>query len=248
MAFRGTDEGGLWRRRVIVYLSSPCTQQQAEHVANMPVLLSYACWSAWLDKGYCASFSRLLIDSGAFSEMNTGKAIDGNAYREWAGRWKGHADAVAGLDDIRGDWRKSLRNYEQYGGFPTFHDTDPDELLNDLLPIARERGGWLGLGLMPPRHGKEEWIRRACDRIPNDLHVHGWALRAYTHVRRLDSTDSTNWFRDAMNLRAMPQLAHLTYGECLDIIVKRYVRWKRVITESSAVEATLFDTEGDLAS
>jgi hypothetical protein len=215
---------------MIVYLASPNTQQQAEHVCDMPVLLSFACWGAWLDR-YQQSFARLLIDSGAYSELNSGKAIDGHAYKDWAQRWDGHADGVAGLDDIRGDWRRSLRNYEQFGGFPTFHDTDPAELLDDLIPLARERGKWLGLGLLPPRHGKERWVRDACARIPDDLHVHGWALRSYTKVRRLDSVDSTNWWRDAMKLRTMADLSHLTYGECLSIVVKRYQRWQRVVDD-----------------
>ena len=34
-----------------VYLASPNTQQQAEHVAGMDVLLSYACW----DPGWTAT-------------------------------------------------------------------------------------------------------------------------------------------------------------------------------------------------
>ena len=98
---------------------------------------------------------------------------------------------------------------------------------------------------MPPRQGKEKWIRAACDRIPDWLHVHGWALRAYTHIRRLDSVDSTNWFRDAMDLRVIPLLKHLTYGECLEIVVKRYVRWQRVIRDPKAETAGLFDGVND---
>ena len=226
-----------------VYLASPNTQQQAEHVEGMPVLLSFACYSPWLDR-YQQSFDHILIDSGAFSEMNSKVKIDGIQYRDWCQRWDGHADACAGIDDISGDWRRSLRNYEEFGGFPTFHDTDPPELLDDLVAMARERGGWIGLGLMPPRHGKDPWVRSACERIPEDLHVHGWALRAYTHIRRLDSVDSTNWWRDAMKLRTLPDTAHLTYGECLEIVVKRYQRWKRNIvdqTESKEVQGCLFE-------
>lgn len=220
---------------MIVYLASPNTQQQSEHAADMPVLLSFACWADWQFR-YQASYRRILIDSGAYSELNSGKAVDLGAYAEWAQQWTGHADAIAGLDDIRGDWRRSLANYERFPlGFPTFHDSDPPELLDDLIPIARERGQWIGLGLMPPRDGKERWVRDACSRIPDDLHVHGWALRKYTHVRRLDSVDSTNWWRDAMKLRTMPDLAHLTYGECLEIVVKRYQRWTRTIREEQGM-------------
>lgn len=225
-----------------IYLASPNTQQQAEHAAGMPVLLSFAIYSDWLNKGYQQAFGRVLIDSGAFSELNSGIKVDLSEYAEWAAQWVGHADAIAGLDDIGGDWRRSLRNYAAMPvGFPTFHDTDPLELLNDLIPIARARG-WLGIGLKPPRGGKERWVRAALDRIPDDLHVHGWALREYTHCRRFDSADSTNWWRDAMKLRSLPDTRHLHYGECLEIVVKRYQRWMRTIVEPAKETESLFDT------
>lgn len=215
-----------------VYLASPNTQQQAAAVAGMPVLLSFAIYADWLDKGYQQSFGRILIDSGAFSEFSSGKRIDLAEYKDWAARWDGHADAIAGLDDIAGDWRKSMRNYAAFpGGFPTFHESDPSELLDDLIAMATERRQWIGLGLIPPRGGKESWVRAALDRIPESIHVHGWACRAYTHCRRFDSVDSTNWWRDAMKLKTLPDTAHLHYGECLDIVVKRYQRWKRTIVD-----------------
>lgn len=218
---------------MLVYLASPNTQQQAEHVAGMPVLLSYACYSDWITKGYQQSFSRILIDSGAYTEFSSGKKVDLASYSEWAMQWVGHADAIAGLDDISGDWRRSLRNYSEFAlGFPTFHETDPPELLNDLIALSLERNKWLGLGLLPPRNGKERWVRETLDRIPESIHVHGWAMRKYTHCRRIDSVDSTNWWRDAMQLRTISGLAHLTYGECLEIVVKRYQRWMRFCGET----------------
>lgn len=219
--------------RPVVYLASPNTQQQAEHAAGMPVLLSFGLWSDWLDRGYQQAFGRVLIDSGAYSVMTRGRAVDLARYADFAERWRYTADAVAGLDDIGGDWRLSLANYGRLPaglGFPTIHDTDPPELLADLVPIARERGGWLGVGLKPPRHGKERFVRWVCDSVPDDLHLHGWALRAYARLRRFDSFDSTNWWRHAMSLRADRKLAHLSYGECLDIVVRRYQREGRGVT------------------
>ena len=225
---------------MIVYLASPNTQQQAEHVADMPVLLSYACCAPWIEKGYQQSFARILIDSGAYSEFSTGKKIDVDEYADWASRWEVTSDAIAGLDDISGDWRRSLRNYERFPlGFPTFHESDPPELLADLIAMAQERSKWLGVGLLPPREGKEKFVRGVLDQIPDEIHVHGWACRRYTHMRRLDSVDSTNWWRDAMKLRTIPDLQHLTYGECLEIVVKRYKRWTRTVervAESESVD------------
>lgn len=214
---------------MIVYLASPNTQQQAEHVSDMPVLLSFAAYKPWMEQ-YHPSFRRVLIDSGAYSEFTGAAKVDLGAYRAWAEPWREHADAIAGLDDISGDWRRSLANYDAMPqGFPTFHDTDPWELLADLVAMAEERNGWIGIGLTPPRSGKEAFVRRVCDSVPETMHIHGWALRAYTHVRRLDSVDSTNWWRDAMKLRR--DLPWLTYGECLEIVVKRYQRWRRTIRD-----------------
>jgi hypothetical protein len=219
---------------VTVYLASPNTQQQAEHVCDMPVLLSYAIWTPWMEK-YQASFRRVLIDSGAYSELTGNAKVDILQYREWSERWLPHADAIAGLDDIRGDWRRSLKNYEAIPwSFPTIHDSDPPELLKDLVSIAAERNRWLGIGLVPPRDGKERFIRWVLDNVPEDFHIHGWALRAYTRIRRFNSVDSTNWWRDAMAIRK--DLPWLTYGECLAIIVKRYVRETRTLEPLASLD------------
>lgn len=226
-----------------VYLSSPCTQQQAEHCCDMPVLLSFATWRPWMTR-YQASYSRILIDSGAYSEMTTGKAIDLQAYKDWSAQWDGHADAIAGLDDISGDWRRSLANYSAFEqGFPTIHDSDPPELLKDLVQLATERKQWLGIGLVPPRQSKENFVRWVLDNVPESLHVHGWALRLYSKYRRFDSFDSTNWFRDAFAITANRLTSHLTYGEALQIVIKRYQRESRSIPEEN-LQGNLFALTG----
>ena len=223
-----------------VYLASPNTQQQAEHAGGHSVLLSFASWSPWLRR-YCQTFERILLDSGAFSELNSGAKIDLAAYIDWVAGFAAQIDAYAGLDDIGGDWRRSLKNYEA-GGFPTFHDTDPLELLDDLVAMALERGGWLGIGLKPPRHGKHRFVRETLERIPDGIHVHGWALRAYTCYRRLDSVDSTNWWRSAMQLRHRDHfgLTWLTYGECLDIQIKRVEREARAMPRKNPEQLELW--------
>ena len=222
-----------------VYLGSPGNQMHADHAVGMDVLLSFATWGPWL-LDYQASFGRIIIDSGAYSEMNTGVTIDGVVYKDWCEQWSDRAMAIAGLDDIRGDWRRSLANYKAFGGFPTMHDSDPPELLDELVGIARAQGrGWLGIGLVPPRHGKERFIRQVCERVPADIHVDGWALRAYVGIRRLDSVDSTNWFRDSWQLRKL--MPWLTPAECVGLIVKRYQREGRDIRPSFATLPGLLD-------
>jgi hypothetical protein len=215
----------------------------ADWCGGMPVLVSYAIYpkgtakkGPWLDD-YVPSFARLLVDSGAYSEFTGNATVDGDAYRDWCGRWEGvaHVDAVAGLDDIRGDWRRSLKNYELYGGFPTYHESDPPELLAALIPLARERGGWLGVGLLPPRSGKWDWVRRTLEQIPEGLHVHVWAGGEYTGHPRVDSADSTNWFRDAWSYKN--QLPFLSPAECIELVMKRYQRAGRKVMPKGASEA-----------
>lgn len=217
------------------YLGTPGNRLSAAAANGMPVLVSYAAAQKigpWLMEEYAPSFERMLLDSGAFSEMNTGATVDLGAYRDWASAYP-WVDAFAGLDDIQGDWRRSLKNYEeQPGAFPTIHDSDPPELLNELVALARERGRWLGLGLVPPRQRKEHWVRETLDAIPDDIHVHGWACGLYANLPRFDSIDSTNWFRDIAKVRnAFPWL---TSAEALDIIVKRYQRVSRMSARDDA--------------
>lgn len=239
------DVGGLLRRPQfpVLYLAGVRTQQQAEHLAGHQILMSYAHHRSvkWLDR-YLPLFSGLLLDSGAFSELQSGQQIDLAEYTDWAMRYTHTADAVAGLDDISGDWRRSLRNYETFDrGFPTIHTSDPLELLPDLVEIALARDGWLGLGICPEasaktlvgggerndRRGWDTWVRWVCDNVPKEIHLHGWALTEYAYLRRFDSFDSTGWWRYAHKLNT--RMPWLTYGECIEITAKRLMRLPRAL-------------------
>lgn len=204
-----------------VYLSSPGNQMHADYLRGMPVLLSYGSAKPWM-RDYAPSFRRLLVDSGAFSVLNSGATVDLGRYAAWAQEYH-WADAVAALDDIAGDWQQGLRNWERHPWmFPTFHSSDPDEVLGVLLERVPK---WLGLGMVPPRD-KREWLERTLDRIPPGVHVHGWALGSYAELPRLDSVDSTNWWRDAFQYRK--DLPWLTPAECVELVVKRYQRANRM--------------------
>jgi len=189
----------------------------------------------WVEK-YVPSFSGLLIDSGAYSVLTTGTEINVDEFAEWAQRFP-HADAVAALDDISGDWEQGLRNWEAHPWmFPTFHDTDPWEALAGIL---EKHPKWIGLGMKPPRTSAR-WLDETLERIPDQIHIHGWELRAFTDRHRIDSFDSTNWFRDSWAVKnAYPWL---TPAESLEIIVKRYQREHRIIKTRSTTPC-LFDTQ-----
>ena len=215
----------------VAYIGTPGNSLQAHIVAGLPVLVSFGAYIEVLGSGgYMRAFGSLLLDSGAYSELNSGCKIDLAEYVDWVQRWP-WAVAWAGLDDISGDWRRSIRNYEA-GGFPTYHDTDPAELLDDLIPMARERGGWIGVGLKPPRTGRVEWLRRTLDRIPDDLHVHGWAMGRYVGECRFDSWDSTHAWREWMKIRQAIG-PWLTNAEAMELAVIKVQRWGSADTTDS---------------
>lgn len=223
-----------------VFLSSPTTAGEAHLCNGLDVLLSFPHFKnrPSIVRDYAPTFRSVLIDSGAWSMRNSGAVVDLDEYAEFCSRVP-YAIACAGLDDIDGDWRQSLKNYAEFPlGFPTIHDSDPPELLNELIPMARERGGWIGIGLVPPRTGKEkrDFVRWALREIPSDLHVHGWACGIHTALpgRPFDSFDSTTWLLDAqaMNVRRFPWLTPM---ECMEISIKRIQRVERLRTESGVL-------------
>ena len=68
-------------------------------------------------------------------------------------------------------------------------------------------------------------MKETLARVPAGLHVHFWAGGEYAGHPRVNSADSTNWFRDAWNYKnAMP---FLTPAECVELVVKRYQRERR---------------------
>jgi hypothetical protein len=211
---------------------------QAHLLKDMPVCLSYALWSEWL-WDYAPTFANVLIDSGAYSVLNSGKELSISDYATWVEQWRGKADAIAALDDISGDYKAGMANARMMPlgiGFPTIHDSDPLEILDELLDIARWHGNWIGIGLVPPRQGKESFVREVCERIPDGVHVHGWALGLYAHIKRLDSVDSTNWMLDAMKIKR--DLPWLTFAESCELMVSKYRRWTR--PEDEKKEGAMF--------
>lgn len=206
---------------MIVYLASPKSGAHAEGMRGCDVLLSYSEWGPYLES-YIPSFGKILIDSGAFKEFTTGKKVELSAYKEWALGWLTRAQAVAGLDDLSGDWKRSLANYEAFPeGFPTYHITDPPELLADLVSLAQQRKQWLGLGMSGRQKQRERakhtWLTETLERIPPGIHVHGWALGAYADHRRLDSIDSTRWLGVMQDLGNHHITRYLTPGERVQV-------------------------------
>jgi hypothetical protein len=211
-----------------IYLSSPSNQMQAAVLTNMPVLVSYACTSKWI-KSYIKSFSRILIDSGAYSVFNSGKTVNLDDYAEFASAFE-WADGTASLDDIAGDWELGMDNWLKYPWmFPTYHDSDPPQALDEIL---NHNPSFIGLGIVPDKSGQRNnirWLLETLDRIPPSTHIHGWALRKYARLKRINSMDSTNWIRDSWKVKN--KLPWMTPSECVEIVVKRYQRDGKKIGE-----------------
>ena len=67
-----------------VYLGSPVDAVKADVCKDMPVLLSFPDVKnrPMILNDFMPTFSHVLIDSGAFSEMNSGIKIDLEEYKE----------------------------------------------------------------------------------------------------------------------------------------------------------------------
>ena len=110
-------------------------------------------------------------------------------------------------------------------------------MLPELIAIAREQGNnWLGIGLLPPRTGREDWLVRTLERIPDDIRLHGWALWRYQHLG-FTSFDSTHVYRE------IPKVLHacpwLTPAEALDLLVLKVERMSR--QRHTSTQGGLFD-------
>lgn len=194
----------------------------AAALQGVPVLISFGTWATWLH-AYVPSFDRFIVDSGAFSEFNSGKAIEQDKYLAWADQWRGTADAIAALDDIRGNWRNGLARWleAREWTFPTYHEADEPEALDAILA---HDPSMIGLGGLPPRGRKTgDWLRETLPRIPASVRLHGWAMRGHIE-HRWHSVDSTNWWLDTR--KVLDACAWLTPAEAVEIVIKRYKRAK----------------------
>ena len=92
-------------------MGSPNNQMHFAQLAGSDVLLSFAIAGKWdsIRTKWQQSWGKILIDSGAYSVMNTpGTTIDVYEYAEWVDAWGDRPDAHAALDSIEGDEKISI--------------------------------------------------------------------------------------------------------------------------------------------
>lgn len=171
---------------------------------NYPVnaLVSYHYFKRDTLSDLAAGGLRLIGDSGAFSAVTTGAAIQLEEFADWAIQWRDSLSWIASLDVI-GDPDGTLKNYETLRGMgidvvPTLHYGGEPELLDfyaadgvDFLGL----GGMVGQGAGPQL---TRWLvsvfRYARDKHP-EMRFHGWGLTRSDLLMSLPwySTDSSSY-------------------------------------------------------
>lgn len=238
-----------------VYLASPGNQLHAECMGGMHVLESFAFFAAspWMVR-YRPTFASSMLDSGAFSEMTSGKAIDLGAYIAFAHEHRRGYDEIVNLDVISGDVTAridaGLRNLAAMRAagldpMPVWHQGEPWSVLTDLAS-----GGRVGIGLQRPFRCVEETLDGAFSRLPSGCRVHGFALanERYTGRYPFASVDSATWVHELRALSALSGqgsdvLHYMTQGELLALVVKKYQRLPKATAWRGTSSLPLFAEE-----
>lgn len=214
----------------LIYFAGVNQSHWCDSFAGLRVLESFADVRHLMDR-YRPTFKSMALDSGAYSEMTTGKAIDLDEYMDFCGLHGRFYDFVASLDSIKGgpdvnlrNWR-TMRDHKIYA-IPTFHQGEPWSVLEDYCAGST----MVGLGFQRPIRDPEIWLGECFARIPSQILVHGWAMTSFTHYP-FESVDSRTWFYEVralmtprMNGQGSDALDCLTPRELLDIVVKKYIR------------------------
>lgn len=171
-------------------------------VENLAFLSSYFYISKSDIVGFCERNEiPHMLDSGAFSAMHSGKAIDIDKYIEFIKEHGAKFDKVAALDCI-GDWRGTEKNlqYMRNKGvnpIPVFHTNEPFDYLDNLL----KENDYLCLGVTGSKLRQPQIIAwlvevfKRRERINPDCKMHGFALTSAKIMKYFDwdSCDSTTY-------------------------------------------------------
>lgn len=211
-----------------IYFAAVNTTNLCEAFVGLHVLESFADVRRLMDR-YRPLFKSMALDSGAFTEMNTGEAIDLGEYIAFCHQHGAFYDFVASLDSITGGPDVNVRNWREMRdrgvqAVPTFHQGEPFSLLEDYCRETK----MLGLGFQRPITNAREWLSECFNRIPRDVLVHGWGMTSYTDFP-FYSVDSRTWFFEMRALMSVEgqgssTIQCLTPSELLGLVVKRYLR------------------------
>lgn len=182
---------------------------------------------------YRPTWSGGMLDSGAFTELSRGVAIDLGAYIAFAQQHGAFYDALVSLDDIAGDVDRSRANFRRMldaglRPIPVFHQGEPWSVLDEVCAAAPDR--YIGIGFQRPIRDGRRWLNDVFALVPAGVRVHGFAMTS--HVERglpFYSVDSSTWVHEWNALlgvkgQGADALGYLTPGEVLDIVLKKYDR------------------------
>ncbi len=211
-----------------IYFAAVNTSNLCESFKGEHVLESFADVRGLMDR-YRPLFKSMALDSGAFSEMNSGKPIDLEEFIDFCHAHCGFYDFIASLDSIKGGIEVNVANWQQMlargiKAIPTFHQGEPWSLLTDYCAEAP----MIGLGFQRPIQNAREWLTECFTRIPSATLVHGWGMTNYTDLP-FYSVDSRTWFFEVRALLAVQgqgaaAMACLTTAELIEIVKKKYLR------------------------
>jgi hypothetical protein len=214
-----------------IYFAGVNQSHWCDAFAGHRVLESYADVRALMDR-YRPTFASMALDSGAYTEMTTGKAIDLAQYVDFCQAHGKFYDFIASLDSITGGPDVNLSNWRTMrdagiDAVPTFHQGEPWSVLQDYCAGSAA----VGLGFQRPIQNGETWLGECFSLIPERVRVHGWAMTSYTHFP-FHSVDSRTWFFEVRALMGVEgqgasALDCLTPRELLEIVVKKYLRLPR---------------------
>jgi hypothetical protein len=192
-----------------------------------------------------------MLDSGAYSEMTSGKPVDLGAYIAFAVEHGAAYDEIVNLDVISGAvaervdrGKRNLQAMRDAGidALPVFHQGEPWSVLEEVAACGK-----VGLGFQRPIRCADDFLSMCFERL-NGVRVHGFAManERYTGRYPFASVDSATWLHELMALSALKGqgsdvLRYLTQGELLRLVIKKYERLPMASAWAGRSQGGLFD-------
>lgn len=168
----------------------------SKHAGDGPVslLVAYPELQNFLKRRHEYNVERWVMDSGAFTVMNSGGTIDVNDYAQACLAVQGDAAEIFGLDVI-GDHVGTRKNNEHLwnmgiDAIPAFHMGEPWSALDAMKDRPKIALG----GIARKGSGRELWIKQCFARVwPKKIHGFGLTARAMMALAPFHSVDSASW-------------------------------------------------------